>query len=160
MSQRKRLKSNIEYLERFMLDIEKIKDNLAARGAIKSYDDACEEIFAGIRTFCQDRISKTLETGDKESAQSLQDLSNQILKLISNTRQDNWNNIERNKCQISLMEEIVQSSNASKNSLYNQIVEEDQIVEEESLETDNILLEPPPVRDDSVVDLPKAKERF
>ena len=137
-----------------MLDIEKIKDNLAARGAIKSYDEACEEIFVGIRTFCQDRISKTLEAGGEESAQSLQDLSNQILKLVSDVRQDNWNDIERNKCQISLMEEIMQSSNASKDSLYNQIVEE------ESLETDNILLEPPPVRDDSTIDLPKVKERF
>jgi hypothetical protein len=149
MSQKKRLEGNIEYLERFVLDIEKIKENVSTRYTARSYDEACDEVFTHIRKLCQAKISETLEHGDKELAQSMQDFSNQVLKIVADIKQANWDTIEKSKHQVSLLEEIIQSSNNSKDTLHSQIPEEE-----------NILTEPPPIRGDLAVDVPKEKVRF
>ena len=107
---------------------------------MKSYDQACEELFSKLRELCQNEISKTVEI-DRDAAQSLQDFSNQILKIVSDTKQSHWSDIQKAKCQVSLMDELLISSVASRESLQKQIDEEKKLLKE------TILNISPPVRE-------------
>lgn len=140
MSQIKRLEEDLEYLNRFSRDLESIKSSLEAREIMKSYDQACEELFTEIRAHCQNEIAEALEI-DQSIAQNLQDFSNKILKIISDAKQAQWNNLQKAKCQVGLMEELLISTDTSKESLQNQIDEEKALIKEEVLNV------PPPIRE-------------
>jgi len=139
MSQINRLQENLIYLKRFSEDIQKIKLNLQARDLAKTYDAACEDIFKNIRELCESEIV-SVKDKNIELAQTIQDFSNKILKVIVDIKQNQMNILQKSECQASLVEEIIVSTSSSIDSLSVQI--KDIKKQEGEIQFD----EPPPVR--------------
>ena len=141
MSQIKKLEDDLSYLNRFMSDLQTIQTNLEARDIVRSYDQACEELFNKVRSFAENEISKMVEV-DKDLAQNIQNFTNSILKIIADTKQNHWNVIQKTKCQVDLMKELLISTTASKDVLQKQIEESKEL-------SQTIVTDPPPVHERS-----------
>ena len=143
MSETKRLEENLSYLNRFMIDLQAIKSKIEISHINRTYKDCCEDIFNQVRSHSAEEIAK-LKDENVEKAQSIQDFSNQVLKLISRLMSNETERHKNQQVKVSLMNDIISTTSSSRSELSCQI--EEARVSEAIEVPDTTLSDPPPIR--------------
>jgi len=148
----KKLETDLAYLERFMSDLQQIKHKLGIH-PVKSYDDACNDIFSNVRTYCETEISRVIDI-DKDIALQIQNFSNQVLQVISQVREINQNQNQKIVHQTSLVDELLLSTGSSRDILEKELYELNK--KENARDALNI---PPPIHKKAGIAMPREKSK-